>query len=520
MKSFFLTLSFSLLAVHAFGQNQIKLEWGKNSRILIPVYSGDQEWIALKEIAELLEVNTFENPAKKKIVLFLPSHQIKITGNNAYVVADEKTILQMPVQIQMIDGAWLVPVKFFIPILNAFLSPPILVNDKGYAADIHPSDHSKTVVEKIIPPKKIKANVTGIDFEKKSNGLLVALKTEKAFQKSDLEIWKNKNWLYVTISGGVVSEEATEQVKSAEQYKLIRTALTFQHKNSAQLSFELEKEISGQEIFLDEKTGAILVSLRTNDPSYLEKDEAKAVNKNATLVKQKDQWKIDRIVLDAGHGGKDRGATGKNGTKEKDVTLAITLKLGKLIEDRLNIAVDYTRKTDEFPTLQGRTRYANAHNAKLFVSVHCNSSTNRKGNGFEVFFLSPSRTSEALAVARKENEVIQLEEEKHDYGDFTNEKFILANIMQSVFVKESEELAAKVLKGIDKHVDLEDRGVSQAPFYVLMGASMPSILVETAFISNPAEEKFLTSEKGQKQMAEGIFEGIKSFIDGYAKSEK
>lgn len=518
MKSFFLAMSFSLLAVHAFGQNQIKLDWEKNSRTLIPVYSGDQEWIALKEIAELLEIKSFENPAKKKIVLFLPSHQIKITGNNAYVVADEKNILQMPVQTQMIDGVWLVPVKFFIPILNAFLSSPILVNE--HATEIHPSVHSKNVTEKIIPPKKTKANVTGIDFGKKSNGLLVTLKTEKTFQKNDLEIWKNKNWLYVTISGGVVSEEAAEQIKSAEQYKLIRTALTFQHKNSAQLSFELEKEISGQEIFLDEKTGAILVSLRTNDPSCLEKDETKAVNKNVTLTKQKDQWKIDKIVLDAGHGGKDRGATGKNGTKEKDVTLAVTLKLGKLIEDRLNIAVDYTRKTDEFPTLQGRTRYANAHNAKLFVSIHCNSSTNRKGNGFEVFFLSPSRTSEALAVARKENEVIQLEEEKHDYGDFTNEKFILANIMQSVFVKESEELAANVLKGIDKHVGLADRGVSQAPFYVLMGASMPSILVETAFISNPTEEKFLTSEEGQKQLAEGIFDGIKNFIDGYEKSEK
>jgi N-acetylmuramoyl-L-alanine amidase len=518
VKKFCLVYGLLLLSSFSgFSQNQIRLNYGSQSRTVIPAYTGGLDFIAVRDLVALIEIKTFDNPAKKKIILFLPSHQIKITGNNAFIMADEKTSLQMPVETTYIDGILFVPVKFFIPILNSFLASPVLINDQQAMADIQIAENSNKAADK--SSKKIKANITSVEFEKKSNGLLLRVKTDKVFQKSDLEIWKNKNWLYATFSGGVISDDASEQIKSAEQYKIIRSALTFQHKNSAQVSFQLEQEIAGHEIYLDEKTGSIMISLRVNDPVYLEKDVAK-IKKNAILTKQQAQWKIDKIVLDAGHGGKDHGATGKNGTAEKDITLAVILKLGKLITDRLNIAVDYTRRKDEFPTLKGRTQYANAHNAKLFVSVHCNSSTNRKGNGFEVFFLSPSRTSEALAVARKENEVIQLEEEKHDYGDFTNEKFILANIMQSVFVKESEELAEKVLKGIAKNVNLADRGVTQAPFYVLMGASMPSILVETAFISNPAEEKYLKSEEGQNKLAEGIFEGIKQFIESAEKSAK
>jgi N-acetylmuramoyl-L-alanine amidase len=419
----------------------------------------------------------------------------------------------MPVESQYIDGIIFVPVQFFIPILNSYLTSPVLVNDQKLlltgalaAADIKDPDE----------PDAEKINLTAIEFDKKTNGLLVTLKTGKDFGKDDVEVWRNKNWLYVTVSGGHYSEELAGDIKRAEQYKLIKSALIFQHKNSVQLSFQLNYDIPGQEIDIDEKSGDIFLSIRVSDPAHLEG----VVLNPANLKIQKDQWKIDKIVLDAGHGGWDNGASGKNKTKEKDITLAVVLKLGKLIEQRLGLKVEYTRTTDTYITLHGRTKYANAQNAKVFVSVHCNSNVKRKANGFETFFLSPSRTDEALAVARKENEVIESEEDKHHYGDFTDEKFILSNIMQSVFVKESEDLAAYIQKGLDKQLNLVNRGVSQAPFYVLMGASMPSVLVETAFISNVNEEKFLKSEDGQKKLAEGIYEGIKNFIQDYEKSQK
>lgn len=495
-------------------QNQIKLNWGTKSVTVIPMYSGDQDFISAKDIVELMDAGYYENITKKKVVLSLPSRQIKITGNNPFIVIDEKEILQMPVESQYVDGMIFLPVQYFIPILNAYLNTPVLINDQKLMISLPAS--GVTTVKKPEETETEKVNLTAIDFDRKTNGLLVKIKTGKAFRRDDVEVWRNKNWLYVTVSGGLYSDEAESDIRMSEQFKLIKTALIFQHKNSVQLSFQLNYEIPGQEIDIDEKSGDVLVSIRVSDPAQLDKDSLKAANLNI----QKDLWKIDKIVLDAGHGGWDNGASGKNGTKEKDVTLAIVSKLGKIIEQRLGLAVEYTRATDTYITLHGRTKYANARNAKLFVSVHCNANKKRKAGGFETFFLSPSRTEEALAVARKENEVIEGEEDKHKYGDFTDEKFILSNIMQSVFVKESEELAAYIQKGIDKQLSLENRGVSQAPFYVLMGASMPSVLVETAFISNVSEEKFLKSEDGQKKLAEGIYDGIKNFIQDYEKSQK
>ncbi len=484
-----------VLPNHILGQKPIKLSHDKNSREVIPLFSGDQEFIAVKDLVELLNAGFYENLQKKKAVMSADSHQIKITGFNAFVVVDERFTFQMPVEAEYVDKALFVPIQFFLPILNEYLKSPILVNS------LKPSNIVVAKKESKAPERKI--SLTDIVFEKKSNGLLIKVKTDGDFDSEDVEIWRNKSWVYLTVSGGSFDKTLVQGMRNGERFKLLKENVIFQHTNSAQFSFNLTGELSGQDVTVDDKNHQIVISLRVKDFSLLESEGT---------IQVKNQWLFDKIVLDAGHGGKDFGATGKNGTREKDVTLGIVLKLGKLIRERLGIPIEYTRDKDSFPTLNGRTHFANQRNAKLFISIHCNANKNRKASGFEVFFLSPSRTSEALAVARKENEVIDLEEDKHKYGDFTDEKFILANIMQSVFVKESEDLAAAISNGIDKQLEIENRGVSQAPFYVLMGASMPSILIETAFISNPTEEAFLKSEAGQNKLAEGVLEGIQIFI--------
>ncbi|MCB0834843.1 MAG: N-acetylmuramoyl-L-alanine amidase [Bacteroidetes bacterium] len=489
-------------------QPSLKLEYGKESKTIIPLYTGDQNFVSTRDLADLLKTGYFENLAKKKAVLSIGGHQIKITAISPFVVLDEDAIVQMPVDCQYIDETIFVPVKYFVPLLNSYLPVPLLVDGKKLESK------AVTIVKEAGAESPTEENLTDVIFEKKTNGLLIRLKTKKDFTRDDVEIWRNKSWMYVTVSGAKYAPLFADNLKNGEQYKLIKSALLFQHKNSIQLSFQLNYETPGQEIQVDPKNQQILISVRVSDPAHLEQIKA------TTVSPSKDSWKIDKIVLDAGHGGWDNGASGKNGTREKNVTLAIVLKLGKLIEKQLGLKVEYTRSTDTYITLDGRTKYANARNAKLFVSVHCNSNVKRTAHGFETFFLSPSRTSEALAVARKENEVIEKEENSHIYGDFTDEKFILSNIMQSVFVRESEELADFIQKGLDKKLDLTNRGVSQAPFYVLMGASMPSVLVETAFISNPTEEKFLKSEAGQNKIAQGILDGIKQFISENEKKQK
>jgi len=231
------------------------------------------------------------------------------------------------------------------------------------------------------------------------------------------------------------------------------------------------------------------------------------------LREAKRSWRIDKIIIDPGHGGKDPGAVGRKKTREKDIALDIGLRLRKALRERSRAEVLMTRDDDTFIPLGERTRIANRSGGKLFVSIHCNSSRNRRAHGLETYFLSPARTERAMKVALKENSVIQYEESRDQYKDLTEENFILLAMAQAQFVKESEQLAALVQKEVHKRTRLIDRGVDQAGFYVLIGASMPAILIETAFISNPNEEGQLRSKAFRQKLADGICDAILEFID-------
>jgi N-acetylmuramoyl-L-alanine amidase len=447
-------------------------------------------------------------------VLSLPPHSLKLTALSSFVVIDETAVHQMPEATLWKDQTVWIPVQCFLPLINHYLPEPVKWNDRIFDQNkpIVTSQSDKTNME-----STDRSNIQSVEWSKKLNGLLITFTTTKTFNQSELALWKNKQWLYLTVSGGLPSSHIQTQLNQLTNTNFIRKALLFQHQKSIQFSFQLTRDIDGQEVVYDEPRNQIQLIIRVS-PSIMNEPVKKDTIKTQSVVKQDKQWKIDKIVIDAGHGGKDPGAVGKGGTKEKTVTLAIALKLGKLIEDKTGISVAYTRSTDEFISLKNRTKFANNQNAKLFISIHCNASKRRSAAGFETFFLSPSRNDEAQSVAMLENEAIQFEENRHEYGDFTNEKFILASMMQSVFVRESEELADFVQKGLAQKMTIKNRSVSQGPFYVLMGASMPSILVEAAFISNKSEEKFLKSEKGQKAVAEGIFLGLKKFIDSANKN--
>ena len=201
----------------------------------------------------------------------------------------------------------------------------------------------------------------------------------------------------------------------------------------------------------------------------------------------KDRWRLDTVVLDAGHGGKDGGTQGKYGTKEKDIVLDITKRIGRLLENNTKIKVVYTREEDVWLPVRRRTEIANENNGKLFISIHANANNNRTIKGFETYLLSPGKSEDAVAVASRENSVIQMEEKKNGYEKLSGEVLIMATMAQSMFVKESENLASIIQMELDKQLDSPNRGVKQAGFYVLIGASMPNVLVEVGFLSNPTE---------------------------------
>jgi N-acetylmuramoyl-L-alanine amidase len=237
--------------------------------------------------------------------------------------------------------------------------------------------------------------------------------------------------------------------------------------------------------------------------------------------KTKPKQKLSVIVLDAGHGGKDPGAIGTNGFREKDATLAIVLKLGKLIEKEFpDIKVVYTRKTDTFIELYRRGEIANKYKGKLFISIHCNSTPEKptKAGGTATYFLRPGKTDAAIRVAARENAVIEYEKNTERYAALSDIEFILTSMRSSQDIKFSEKFASMTQKELSKNVGLKNNGVEQAGFFVLVGASMPSVLIETAYISNPKEEKLLSDKDGQQDFAAGILEAIKKFKKTYENS--
>jgi N-acetylmuramoyl-L-alanine amidase len=230
------------------------------------------------------------------------------------------------------------------------------------------------------------------------------------------------------------------------------------------------------------------------------------------LAEDRAKWKIDKIVIDAGHGGQDPGAIGRrHRTREKDMALDMALLLRDEVKKRTHIDVVMTRDNDVFIPLGQRTKIANNAGGKLFISIHCNSSTSTRPNGHWTYFLSPARTERAMSVALKENSVIRYEERREDYPDLSEENFILLAMAQAQFVKESEDFATLIQSNMSSRTGLRDRGVDQAGFYVLIGASMPAVLVETAFLSNPREEKLLRDKNFRKKVAAGICDAIIEF---------
>jgi len=231
----------------------------------------------------------------------------------------------------------------------------------------------------------------------------------------------------------------------------------------------------------------------------------------------RERWRLDTIVIDAGHGGKDPGTVGSGRVREKDVVLPVALLLGKYLEDLPGVRVVYTRKDDRFLELKDRGHLANEAGGKLFISIHANAAGNRSATGTETFFLGMHKTEAARKAMERENSVVQYESDQDHYKTFDDSALIRRQLAQSAYMRQSEQLAGLVEQQFAERVGRRSRGVKQAGFWVLWGASMPAILVELGFITNPGEAAFLTTEAGQAYMASAIFRAVRDFKDHYEK---
>ncbi len=218
-----------------------------------------------------------------------------------------------------------------------------------------------------------------------------------------------------------------------------------------------------------------------------------------------------KVALDAGHGGKDYGAV-YHGFIEKNIALDVTLKVGKLLEKNDDIEIIYTRKTDVFIELEERPRIANKADANLFVSIHCNGEAKKSAYGTETFIMGLTKNASNLEVAKKENAVIYLEndyETKYAGFDPNNpESLIGIQLIQEEHRDQSIGMASKIQRGFTDELKRKNRGVKEAPFWVLHRTAMPSVLIELGFLSYKPEGAWLNSEKGKNELAESIAEAI------------
>lgn len=236
-------------------------------------------------------------------------------------------------------------------------------------------------------------------------------------------------------------------------------------------------------------------------------------------------FSVKTVVIDAGHGGKDPGAIGLNKTYEKNVALAVALDLGNQIKTSFpDVKVIYTRSTDVFIPLVERANIANHNKADLFISIHCNSAENRTAYGSSTYVLGLHKTEENLDVAKRENAVIELEDnvdKNYDFNPNSPEGHIIMSMKQNVFLEQSIDIAARIENELEgNNAAQKSRGVKQAGFFVLYKTSMPALLAEIGFISNPKEETYLASKVGQQAIAKGIFNAFSSYKSSIENSGK
>ncbi|MFC1554754.1 N-acetylmuramoyl-L-alanine amidase [candidate division KSB1 bacterium] len=460
-------------------------------------------YISAESFAEALQINAVKADDLSKIVLYLEDKEVTLTANNPFVIVG-KQAYQMPLPVVERRNELHFPVKELIYLLDRYL----------------PGDYSFDEVRDIIDIYYGGAlSITDLWVEERNNGTLIHIETTKPFGEG-LRSWfdDQRNLLTVQFYKGRLD---TLQFSSDESYGLVLRTIATQHPEIASLTFRLSAYVDGDDIDViqDGSTNEVIVTLfdtRTRDELFVS-DVEQSAEISEIIAKEKELWNIDTIVIDPGHGGKDPGTIGPNGLYEKNIVLDIALILGELIRDtHLVDNVVYTRETDVFVPLQERAEIANNKGGKLFISIHINYNKRTNIRGFETYFLDPSKNEDALEVlevVQRENNVVNLYEDKDPERLLTEEDKMILAITQSAFVKESEKLASFISEGIERKVNWPNKGVKQAGFLVLWKVSMPNALIEAGFISNPSQRIDLQSRAIKHRIAEGIYEGIQKFIE-------
>jgi len=451
-----------------------------------------QIYIDLADFAGKMELPYSVGSIGTRIALDLPVHSLIFTVGNPFYLQDG-LILQMPHSLLPSDEGIFIHIQSLLTVVADNYPGDILYNPDTPELMVTPPRNDlfgvKYVVndettELIIPARrKIECKVT-LNTEQN----LVELLFPAA--KHDIADFPR-----LSVRKGYVAGATARKADKGLRYTI--------EMDSGSVFNGLEF-YDDPPLFVSTFSGSELISSEYNDSDALQEDRR--------------QWAMDVVVIDPGHGGKDPGAVGATKLYEKNVTLDVGLRLRDALKKK-GIQTVMTRESDKFVPLGARTKLANRVGGKLFISLHCNAARDRRARGIETYFLSQTKTERAIKVAEMENSVIKYEEDQYDYHDLDDPNFILIAMAQAQFVQESQELAGGLQAIVPRNTGLKDRGVDQAGFYVLVGASMPAILFEMGFISNRKEEEKLRRPKFRQKMADNICNAVVAFLSENSAKE-
>ena len=450
------------------------------------VIENDRLFVSARNVVEALGGRITWFPALKLMTVNINGHTARLVIDDPSLEIDEKVIsLEMPARI--LDNRVMIPLEVIKLIAEV---------------DVKWENQTKTLSINTIRPYLLEVR----SYSHPDKTRVVIDLSEKTEFRADKLI--NPDRIFIDIMGSIAKlEDTSKQIKIDDGVvKTVRTAQFNQE--ITRVVFDLYRKARYELFSLIEPDRVVIDIFKSSEEAAISETlPAKSEEKPAPGPEITGKRVV---IIDPGHGGKDPGAIGPTGLKEKDVTLGIALYLEKLLKGA-GIPTYLTRSKDEFVYLENRTNFANQKNGFIFISLHANSVLNHRpsAKGIETFVLSSKYIgASARDVADRENRASRA----HPEVD-TDLALIIADLEESANIKYSLDFAEIIQKKLVNYLKLEDRGVKQAPFVVLKGANMVAVIVEVAFISNPKEEKLLKNNEFKQKSAQALFEAIKYYVE-------
>jgi N-acetylmuramoyl-L-alanine amidase len=504
LKQILFLFLFSLAVCFCQGKSQIGIKTGKVTTYIPVFIRQGMTYIPIVQLADVIGIKYTLLSENERIKFYFPQYNLIINSKNPFLILESKDksqeIVQLPTSTYMINNQIYIPLIYSKKTLEKALGTILNIKEPDFLT----VEDFKKKEEPEVEDVKLNKNysITELTLDEKANGTLIRIRSGKKIPSYTSSF--KECTLFITLKNASVD---VSKLKKSGGKGVIKDIKAKNVRNNVELQITVTKDYTASEVLNIDNSNDLMITIHNKIFS----------NKNIN-DKNKEKWDFDVIVIDAGHGGKDVGAIGINGVREKDINLGVALKLGKLLETNMkDVKVVYTRSNDTFVELYKRGKIANEKGGKLFISIHCNSTPKRPtdASGFEVYLLRPGRTHEAIQIAARENGVIQYEDNPKRYEKLTDENFILVSMAHSSYMKYSEKFSDLLDKQFGNNLDFGSRGIKQAGFYVLVGASMPSVLIETGFLTNPKDAAYLKSENGQVKIAESILKAIKKYREYY-----